>query len=424
MIYLLMVCILVVAVYGVYLTVMVHKRLAESAVLFETELKEIRSLAEVTVKKPSPKTPPTLAQDCLRVVSPWAETDEEANAPIENPAPEKHPDEYLVQMWIAEYQSFPSPYERRDFVRRLMLSGAAVNTPEFLDVVFADESPCVRTWAAAHLQTVFGERNYETALLSDPYPIVGAALWSNPMWRNPESQRLPWAKFPAVNWRISENWKERFRGMTNLERLGLMRNPELSTHFVVALMETPSEELNISRVEHAEVLVTAAMNPKLINSSRLSGRQSWVVNDWPNEPIEEYAQMWELGVNKWMDQSRVPYFFLKFIQTTPKMKVAIYQTLLANGKEAAEPCPGMQVPFEFHPVKLSSSMKDGVQRMMVLREALIESCDPMLDGPVIKLAWIDPSEVCRKAVRERIKKYDIGRYTSFLGIAQDASNNA
>jgi hypothetical protein len=388
MMLLLIVCILVVAAYGVYLTVTVHKRLAAATGGIETELKEIRSLMTPT-KDETPKIP-ALAPDWFLVDYRWIASDEEKRASIENPAPQKNPDEYLVRMWIAEYQSFPNPSERRDFVRKLIWSGAWINKAEFLDVVYADESPYVRAWAAAHLETVLKDytkdysdpkdrpdlRNYETTVLADSVPIVRAALWSNP-----KCQRLPWSDFGG----IAENWKEHFRGLSNLERCGIVRNPELSNLYVVALMETPSVDLNISRVEHSEVLVAAAMNPKLINNSRLCGRESSVLNDFPMEPFEEFGKMWELSVGKWVDQPRVPYFFLKFIQTTPGTKSAMYQVLIRQPPAMSVRIPSSQAAF--------------------LRKTLIKSCDPMTDREVLRLAWTDPSEDCRKAAKERVERF-------------------
>jgi hypothetical protein len=309
----LIVCVLVVVVYATYQIRMVNKNLVGLAVVLETELKEIQSLVRVETKE----TP--LAYGWFDEGWPMAKMEEEHRAPIENPHPHWNPDEYLIQMWICEYQSFPSPHDRKDFVRRLIRSGAEINEAEFLDVVFADESPHVRAWAAAHLETILKDysrdytdskdrieiRNYETAVLADAVPIVRAALLCNP-----QCQQLPWSLYGI---KISENWKEHFRRLAQLERLAMMQNPELSKYYIVALMETPSEGLNVSRVEHAEVLVAAAMNPAIIESSRRHGRRDWVVNgDW-NRPFEEFGKMWQLSVSKWMDQPRVPYFFLKFI---------------------------------------------------------------------------------------------------------------
>src|ERR1700691_1521006 len=124
MIFLSIICILVIAAYGVYLTLMVHKRVAAVAEFVEAELNEIHSL--VSPKKdetPALKTP-ALGHDWFDnwFDFRWVKSDGEDNDPIENPAPQKSPDEYLVKMWIAEYQSFPNPHERRDFVRRLIWS--------------------------------------------------------------------------------------------------------------------------------------------------------------------------------------------------------------------------------------------------------------------------------------------------------------
>ena len=174
--------------------------------------------------------------------------------------------------------------------------------PELLDIIYADENAYVRAWAAGHLNTDFTDytdpknpaeiRNYEQGLLQDSDPIVRAALWSNP-----QCNRLPW----SLIW-VSEGWKEQFQSMSQLERLGLMRNPELSTRYVVALLETPSEELNLSRKEHAEVLRAAATNSDLIWGSRRTGRKSWVGGGEGNPPFKEYGEMWRLCLEKWIDE--------------------------------------------------------------------------------------------------------------------------
>ena len=195
--------------------------------------------------------------------------------------------------------------------------------PELLDKIYGDENEYVRAWSAGHLGTDFKDRtdyknpreirNYEPALLQDPAPIVRAALWSNP-----KCNRLPWSLI-----RISEGWKKQVQSISQLERLGLMRNPELSMHYVVALLETPSAELNMNRAEHAEVLCAAAVNPKMIGRSRTTGRQGWRGFDGDGyPPFEEFGKMWKLSTEKWMDESilgvksgGVPYFFLAYIQT-------------------------------------------------------------------------------------------------------------
>lgn len=202
--------------------------------------------------------------------------------------------------------------------------------PELLDVIYGDESVFVRAWAASHLYTEYTNytdfenprevRNYEPILLGDSEPLVRAALWSNP-----KCKRLPWDNFLGE---ASKGWKEQLQNISQLERLGLMRNPELSKRFIVTLMETPSEELNMTRKEHANILSAAATNPNIVGSSRFTGRKGWVGGGEGNPPFEEYGSMWTLCLDKWTDESLVPYQFFKYVQTTPEIKLAVYTRLL------------------------------------------------------------------------------------------------
>ena len=86
-----------------------------------------------------------------------------------------------------------------------------------------------------------------------------------------------------------------------------MRNPDLSKQYVVALLETPSAELNVSRKEHADVLCAAATSAKLIEDSRRMGRDFWAGGGEGNPPFEQYVQMWNLSLEKWQDEQRVAY---------------------------------------------------------------------------------------------------------------------
>jgi len=254
-------------------------------------------------------------------------------------------------------------------------------TTDFLDAIYADGSEYVRAWAAGHLSVDFKDysdwehpveiRNYEPLLLADPSPIVRAAYWSNP-----ECRQLPWLDYPETWGEILEWWKEQFRELTQQERLGLTRNPQLNKKYVVALMETPSEELKISHQEHIAVLTAAGQNPKLINDSRHHGRR------WGG--TEEYGQMWKLALDKWIDKPPVPFVFIKYIQTTPEVKLEAYNRLL--GKQKADD-------------------------LKWLRQEVIRSCDPFDDKNILKAAWDDPDEECRKIAQERV-----GVLTDYVGV--------
>jgi hypothetical protein len=280
---------------------------------------------------------------------------------VRDPKPWKHPDDYATQMYIAEYKSITSPHERREFLRHLHKAEVWM-APEFLDLIYADESTYVRAWAAGHLNTQFVDgRNYEPDLLQDPEPVVRAALWSNP-----QCQNLPWKDRRTG---LSEGWKEQLGTMSQIERLGLMRNPKLEMRFVVALLETSSEQLEMNEYEHEKVLCAAAVNPDLIWGSRSA--------------FEEYGTMWTLCLDKWIDTT-VPEHFFKHIQTTSEIKKAIYQRLLE---------------------------KEDDHHFKELRMYVIRSCDPLIDEPVLKKAWNDPDQECREIAKEQI-----GIFGDFVGV--------
>lgn len=319
---------------------------------------------------------------------PVAKCDEEDRAPLENPTLQRSPDDYATQMYILEYKSMRDAHQRKEFLRQLR-DEAVWMKPELLDVIYGDESDFVRAWAASHLYTEYTDytdsenprevRNYEPILLRDSEPLVRAALWSNP-----KCKRLPWGLV-----HLSEGWKEHIRGISQLERLGLMRNPELGMQYVVALLETPSNELGIARKEHAEVLCAAAVNPNLIRDSRFCGRKGWIGGGEGNPPFKEFGTMWTLCLEKWMDEYLVPFLFFTYVQTTPEIKLAVYTRLLEKAEN---------------------------QEYKWLRVEVIRSCDPFDDGPVLKKAWNDPDEKCRETARERV-----GSFTKWVGVQETAA---
>jgi hypothetical protein len=378
------ICTLLLLLYVAGKAAFVAKTQVAVAAFLESELKAIKAAQEL------PK-PTSLAYGWFDDGWPNARVDEEERAPLENPHPNRSSDDYAAQWYISEFKALSSAHQRKKFLRRLLKEGITMK-PELLDIIYADESAYVRAWAAGHLDTKVKDftnwtsmndvaleiRNYEPALLDDHEPVVRAAFWSNPGL----GKRLPW--YPMI--RVSDEWKEQIKSMSQLERLGLMRNPDLSMHYVVALLETSSEELNLSRAEHAEILRAAAINPRLIGSSRRTGRDAWAVEHDYNPPFKEYGMMWELCLNKWMDEPLVPYLFTKYIQTTPEVKLATYQQLLQNADSKW------------------------------LRREVIRSCDPFIDKLVLKAAWDDPDEDCRRIAKERV-----GRLAKYVGVKERAN---
>jgi hypothetical protein len=368
-------CISLVLIYVALKTAAIAKDQTAIVEYLQTELKEIKAAQKIPVKP--------LAYGWFDDGFPADPSREEERGRLENPEPHKGSDEYMTQAFIAEYKATPNAHQRKEYLRHLWTAGTWM-TGDFLDTIYADASEYVRAWAAGHLSVDFKDysdwqhpveiRNYEPLLLADPSPIVRAAYWSNPNCR-----RLPW----SLIW-IAETWKEHFEGLTQLERLGLMRNPQLSMKYVVALMETPSEELKINQKEHIELLTAAGQNPKLINGSRHTGRGVWAVEGDANSPFEEYGQMWRLALDKWIDKPPVPFVFIKYIQTTPEVKLETYNRLLEK-REA--------------------------NNLKWLRQEVIRSCDPFDDKNILKAAWDDPDEECKKIAQERV-----GVLTGYVGV--------
>jgi hypothetical protein len=310
---------------------------------------------------------------------PFISTKEEANAPLEQP--KQASDDYLTATYLSEYATLTEPRDRREYLRHLLRNDVWMREP-FLDVVFADSSPFVRAWAAAHLRTVINDysggiehpvliRDYEPALLADQDVLVRASVWTNP-----KCERLPW----GMIW-VADDWKEHFRGLPQLDRLGLMRNPGLSKKYVVGLLETPTEDLGLTRQQHVAVLRAAASNANLIWSSRAHGRDYWMASGDVNTPFDEFGQMWNLSLNKWRDD--LAGIFLAYVQTTPKVKMKAYTDLLSEGQETTK----------------------------WWRRAVIASCDPIVDRDVLKAAWNDPDEDVRQVAHERV-----GRFAKFVGV--------
>lgn len=110
----------------------------------EEHLKEIKAAREI------PTNP--LAYGWYDDGWPLAESDEEKRAPLDNSPYQHDADDYLTATYVSEYRALPSPRERREFLRGLRRERVCMR-PGLLDVVYADESPYVRAWAAGHLDT-------------------------------------------------------------------------------------------------------------------------------------------------------------------------------------------------------------------------------------------------------------------------------
>ena len=188
----LVLCIMLAVVYLAYRTFLVSRSQEALATFLDAELKQIKEAQRVP--------PEQLSYGWYDDGWPFRRTEQEDRAPLENPTPHEDPDDYASQMLIAEYRSILDPQQRKEFLRKLRKHGVWMR-PAFLDVIYADENPLVRAWAAGHLRTDYDDdtalrsmtkqewveymlqhkpqkiRDYEPVLLGDPEPIVRAAIW-------------------------------------------------------------------------------------------------------------------------------------------------------------------------------------------------------------------------------------------------------
>ena len=130
-------------------------------------------------------------------------------------------------------------------------------------------------------------------------------------------------------------------------------------------------------------MIAAATNPDLVGSSRWHGRAPFKGFDWSEPFKKQYGHMWDTCLTHWPDQPPVAYFFFRYIQTVPEKKLAVYRALLEQ--------------------------KDG--NLLGCREAIVSSCEPILDRELLKLAWDDPHVHCRRAAKERV-----GKFTQYVGV--------
>jgi hypothetical protein len=340
------------------------------------ELKELKDRPE----KPEPSPLPA---DWLKESWGGVPSREEERQPLENPNPLANPDAFTEARMVVELEGRPDPADRANFLTALQRAGAYFPV-KLEDLIFKDKSPKVRVWAAANLRMVHKDytdfenpvviANYEARIKADPEPLVRASVWLNP-----NNEHLPWSFL-----RPTEDWKERLAGMTQLERLALMRNSDLSFRFILALLEEPTASLGMTRKEHADMLFAAATNIRIVWSSRHHGRDAWLSGDEGNPPFEEFGEMWKVSLDKWMDIPTVPYVFIRYVQTTPEAKLATYERLLKASQDIK--------PQHF-------------------RKFIIDGCDPVTDSKVLKRAWDDPDKDCKEAARERV-----GSFATWLGV--------
>ena len=182
---------------------------------------------------------PQLSSDDENNREPWV--------PFVNPRPFEFIDAYSESLLVAEFNASPAGLERKTFLKRFYRESGAYLPIPLADAAAKDADPAVRIWIAAHMNLIYEDystisenileawehapiiRNYAEILGADPEPIVRAALWSNP-----DHPKLP---FPIPMSGATHAWEQSIAAMFKLDRLALMRNDNIDSDFIVALMK-------------------------------------------------------------------------------------------------------------------------------------------------------------------------------------------
>jgi hypothetical protein len=303
----------------------------------------------------------------------WPFAPDEVWTPFENPVPFLNPDDYTEQLLLTRYRAAVG-HEKSEFLRRLRRTGVWLLPASLAEELCRDGDASVRVWFASHGELkVTGknevERDFEAVLEADSEAVVRAALFSNPHYSR---LSVPWARPGSPP---AEGWQQFISARQQIERLAIMRNPHLPSTFVVALMKADPLSLGMTRDEQASMIVAAARNPDLIDGSRGTGRKWWgVVGGEADPPFEEYGEMWRLTCDRWLDTD-VPFEVFRYIQTTPKVKLEVYNRCEGKGRNEA------------------------------FREIILGNCEPREDYEILKLGWNDPGEECRRTAKRRVGSY-------------------
>ena len=202
---------------------------------------------------------------------------------------------------------------------------------EIARMAVEDETVEVREWIALHGRFLdysqtrnegrkdsieFPERNLEDRLKKDPEPFVRACLRENPT---------------AFSGTGDFYWMPYFQQAKHLERLALMRNPEVwcGNDLIKRIFDHENQELGIGFEERKELIAAF-----LTNKEALAMLEEW--QPWPGEKF--LPTLWELA-SKWPKSSEsegaqrvapmkpvmMPHVVYRYMPASDETKAKIYQ---------------------------------------------------------------------------------------------------
>lgn len=184
----------------------------------------------------------------------------------------------------------------------------------------------VRRWIAKYgkyldySKDTLQHQNLEERLKEDPDPFIRACLRENPTAFD------PWS---------TEVWMNYFKEATPLERLALMRNPQVaSAHgekLVEAVFNHEDQDLGISLKERQGLVYAFLTNKEALAHLETTSKLS--LAQWPTEDYgmnvygakEFLKKLWALA-SQWPKETKIQSVVYRFLPADDKTKADIYQT--------------------------------------------------------------------------------------------------
>jgi hypothetical protein len=226
-----------------------------------------------------------------------------------------------------------------------------------------DSDVTVRRWIARHgngldyrEQKPGGgqkpERNLEQWLSEDRDSFVRASLRENPH---------------VYGWRELNSTKV-FMETNHLERLALMRNSEQRYSWfrgspVQQIFDPEDQQLGISLQEREELILAYVSNPATVEASHRNIDSFDYGGSWEDNR-KHLSKLWELA-SKW-PVGRGPWRVYRYLGVDPRVRANTYRL-----------CPDP-----------------------LLRDAILEGCNPARDQRTLRLGLRDPDATCRDTANE------------------------
>ncbi len=214
------------------------------------------------------------------------------------------PDAYILEELKRDYQSS----DVRGRIRLLK----KLRFPPYEIARMAVEDPHVevRQWIARNGEKLdYDESNLGERLKNDPDPFVRACLRENP--------HIFFGVLPSLS-----DWKTYFDEATHLERLALVRNPQIYDPLIEQIFDLDVQELGITLDERRELLLAFLTNAKSLRRKRddLESLDGFAFAS----AMKFFSQLWKLA-SKWSVKSGIPYAVYRWIWADDKTKAETYK---------------------------------------------------------------------------------------------------